>query len=138
MLSRITIYCDGGSRGNPGEASYGFAVLKDEKTFYEEGKRIGFATNNVAEYAAVIAAFKYLLTYPDIQYDEIQFYLDSMLVVNQMNGSWKIKSESLREMLYTAKSLQRELNKKVTFTAIPREKNTLADRQVNLALDDKI
>lgn len=138
MLSRITIYCDGGSRGNPGEASYGFAIVKNDEVIYEEGKRIGFATNNVAEYSAVVGAFRYLLTYPDIKYDEIQFLLDSMLVVNQMNGLWKIKNESLRELLYTAKSFQQELNKKVTFTAIPREKNTLADRQVNLALDNKI
>lgn len=138
MLSTIIIYCDGGSRGNPGEASYGFAILKNDEVIYEEGKRIGIATNNVAEYSAVVAAFNYLLTNPDIEYDDINFLLDSMLVVNQMNGLWKIKNEALRNLLYTAKTLQTRLGKKVTFTAVPREKNKLADRQVNLALDNKI
>lgn len=136
--TQLIIYGDGGSRGNPGEAAYGFVIKsKDGEILYKEGKRIGIDTNNVAEYMAVLSALKYV-EQEKINPEEIHFFLDSMLVVNQMTGNWKIKNERLRELLYSAKLIEKKLNCKVSFTAIPREKNKEADRMVNLALDNQI
>ncbi len=137
MPKTLILFCDGGSRGNPGEASYGFVVQQDGKTLYSEGKRIGIATNNVAEYSAVKAALEYLLIHSS-DIDEIQFFLDSELVVHQLNNKWKIKNEVLRGFYFEIKKLEQTLLKKVSYTAIRREKNKLADAQVNLALDFKI
>lgn len=134
----LTIFGDGGSRGNPGEAAYGFVVSRDGKVIYEEGKRIGVNTNNVAEYSAVIEALRYLDKNKKLEFDSVHFFLDSMLVVHQMNGMWKVKNENLREMIYTAKTLERKLEKKITYKHVPREKNKEADRMVNLALDNLV
>ncbi len=133
----IDVYCDGGARGNPGEAAYGFVVFKKGKKTYSEGKKIGIATNNVAEYAAVIGALKHLLSM-NYNLSSIKFFLDSKLVVEQLSGRWKIKNENLRSLYYSIKTLELSLGKKTTYTHIPREKNTEADRMVNLALDGKI
>lgn len=137
LTHTLTIYGDGGSRGNPGEASYGFVVLDGKTVIYSEGKRIGIATNNVAEYSAVLAALNYLST-SKLEYEVVNFFLDSELVVHQLNGKWKIKNEVLRGYFFKIKELQRDLQKKFTYTAVPREQNKLADEQVNLALDNKI
>lgn len=134
----LTIYCDGGSRGNPGQASYGFVIKKaNGEILYKEGRRIGIETNNVAEYMAVVSALSYVEK-EKINPGEIHFFLDSLLVVSQMNGKWKIKNERLRELLYSAKVIEKKLDAKITFTAIPREQNKEADRMVNLALDNQI
>lgn len=137
LTHTLTIFGDGGSRGNPGEASYGFVVLYGEEVIYSEGKRIGIATNNVAEYSAVLAALNYLSS-SELEYEAVNFFLDSELVVHQLNGKWKIKNEVLRGYFFKIKEVQRDLQKKFTFTAVPREQNKLADAQVNLALDNKI
>ena len=133
----LTIYCDGGSRGNPGHAAYGFVVLQHGKTIYEEGKKIGHNTNNVAEYSAVIGALKHLLSM-NYNLSSIKFFLDSKLVVEQLSGRWKIKNENLRSLHHTIKTLELSLSKKITYAHIPREKNTEADRMVNLALDNML
>ncbi|MFI5265122.1 MAG: ribonuclease HI family protein [Candidatus Levyibacteriota bacterium] len=133
--NHLIIHGDGGSRGNPGEAAYGFVISQSGKVLYEEGKTIGINTNNVAEYSAVIEALKYVHKNKDLTYDAIHFFLDSKLVVEQMNGRWKIKNEILRNKFFTIKSLEKTLNSKITYVHIPREKNTEADRMVNLALD---
>lgn len=134
----LTIFGDGGSRGNPGEAAYGFVISQDGKVIYEEGKKIGVNTNNVAEYSAVIEALRYLDKNKKLEFDSVHFFLDSKLVVEQMSGRWKIKNETLRNKFFTIKSLEKTLNIKITYTHIPREKNTEADRMVNLALDNLV
>ncbi len=135
--SSVDIYCDGGSRGNPGEASYGVVVVKNGKKIYEEGKKIGIATNNTAEYTAVVGALKYISKIKD-HITEIQFFLDSKLVVEQLSGKWKIKNENLRNLYYSIKTLEPSLGVKITYSHIPREENSAADRMVNLALDGKV
>lgn len=135
--AHLIIFGDGGSRGNPGEAAYGFVVSEDGKVLYEEGKKIGINTNNVAEYSAVIEALKHVLTM-DHHPLTISFFLDSKLVVEQMNGRWKVKNETLRDMITTAKNLERKLGIKITYEHVPREKNKEADKMVNLALDGLI
>lgn len=135
--SKLTIFCDGGSRGNPGKAAYGFVVYDyNQEVVYKEGKTLGVQTNNFAEYSAVVHALKWILKNPQIQPQSIQFFLDSKLVVEQLSGEWKVKSESLRSLFHTAKTLERTLNMPIAYVHVPREKNTAADAMVNLALDN--
>ncbi len=133
----LTIFCDGGSRNNPGEAAYGFVVYEGEKEIFKHGGRIGVATNNVAEYTAIVKALIWVKENIN-SCSEIHFFLDSALAVNQMNGIFKVKNEGLRSLYFTAKSLEKIMSIKTIYTAIPREKNKEADRMVNLALDGKI
>jgi ribonuclease HI len=90
--SALNIYTDGGARGNPGPAAVG-VVIKDkgQNTIHQFSRFIGIATNNVAEYQAVIAGLQWLLSQPE-KYQRLKFFLDSALVVNQLNGQWTIKS----------------------------------------------
>lgn len=136
--SKLIIYGDGGSRGNPGEAAYGFAVFDEEgNQIYGEGKRLGVNTNNVAEYSAVINAFRWVIEhYPNIEH--ITFRLDSLLVARQMDGQFKVKHPNMRELFITAKRLETQLSAQIIYSQIPRAQNTVADTLVNEALDYKI
>lgn len=136
--SKLTIFGDGGSRGNPGEAAYGFAVYDENaQLIYSEGKRLGIATNNVAEYSSVINALKWVLAnMPDVT--ELQFKLDSLLIASQMAGNFKVKHPQMKELFITAKSLEAQLSAQIIYSQIPREQNKVADRLVNEALDFKI
>lgn len=137
-MDDVIIYCDGGSRGNPGEAAYGFVVFNTHKELvYSEGKRVGINTNNFAEYSAVVNALKYVSTLEKKPLT-INFFLDSKLVVEQLSGNWKIKSESLRNLYHTVKTLERSLMVKIKYQHVFREQNKEADRMVNLALDNLI
>lgn len=133
----LIIYCDGGSRGNPGEAAYGFVVFNKNLKIHEEGKRLGVQTNNFAEYSAVINALKWV-SINKKSFDQIIFFLDSKLVVEQLSGRWKIKNENLRNLYHTIKTLELSFNTKITYSHIPREQNSEADRMVNLALDNSV
>lgn len=136
--SKLTIFGDGGSRGNPGEAAYGFAIFDADGTqIYSEGKRLGVTTNNVAEYSSVINAFRWLIeNNPEVE--EILFKLDSLLVASQMNGKFKVKHPNMKELFIVAKRLEGQLKAKIEFTQIPRAQNKVADTLVNKALDYKI
>lgn len=137
--SNLTIYCDGGARGNPGPGAYGF-VIYDEKDMkiYEEGRTIGNSTNNVAEYTAIIEAMKYLISNFQYQISNIRFFTDSRLVAEQLSGKWKIKNETLRNLFFTIKDLEQRTGAKFSYSSVPREQNREADRLVNLALDGKL
>lgn len=134
---RLTIYGDGGSRNNPGEAAYGFVIYQNGEVLYKEGKRIGINTNNVAEYSAIVNALKYVVEQRR-EVSAVDFLLDSKLAVEQLSGRWKIKSEQLRSLYHTIKTLEMSLKVPVSYNHIAREKNKEADRLVNLALDDLI
>jgi ribonuclease HI len=95
------------------------------------GETIGVATNNVAEYSGLIAGLRSAL---EREVDEVQVVSDSELLVKQMRGEYKVKNEALRELVEEAEALERRLGK-VTYTAVRREHNELADRLVNEALD---
>jgi ribonuclease HI len=133
---KLKIFTDGGARGNPGPAAIGFVVIDETSgtTIKAIGKIIGNSTNNVAEYTAVIEALKYLKTIPAESYD---FLLDSQLVVNQINGKFKIKNINLRNLILEVKQLEQEIGGNLSYQLIPREKNFAADKLVNLALDKK-
>ena len=133
--SKLIIYGDGGSRGNPGEAAYGFAVFdENEQLLYSEGKRLGIDTNNVAEYSAVVNALRWVRdTMPHVEH--ILFKLDSLLIASQMSGKFKIKHPRMRELFITAKGLEKQLSAQIIYSQIPRAQNKTADKLVNDALD---
>ena len=134
-----TIYCDGGARGNPGPAAYGFVIYDEHGSkIYEEGRVIGNATNNVAEYTGVVAALKWFATKNQEPRSKIQIFLDSKLVAEQLSGRWKIKNENLRNLFFTIKELEQKIGAIFSYSNLPREQNQEADRLVNLALDGKL
>jgi ribonuclease HI len=124
---------DGGARGNPGPAAYGFVLEAEDGTVLAaEGQAIGVATNNVAEYRAVIEGLRRAL---DLHVAELEVVSDSELIVHQMRGEWKIKKDTLRVLWEEAQDLAAGIGK-VRYTAVRREHNELADRLVNEALDE--
>src|SRR5260221_6662198 len=134
----LKIYTDGGSRGNPGEAAYGVHILNDDKTITGFGKRLGIATNNVAEYSGLIAALSWIEANRQLigQTSGIESYLDSQLICRQMQGLYKVKDENLKGYYFQAKEKERALGIPVTYIHIPREQNSVADKYVNEALDN--
>ena len=123
---------DGGARGNPGPAAYGYVLEAEDGTVLDaRGEAIGVATNNVAEYRALVAG---LAKAAELGLDEVEVVSDSELLVKQMRGEYKVKNAALRELNAEAEALARRLPK-VTYTAVRRELNELADRLVNEALD---
>lgn len=128
----INVYCDGGARGNPGPAAYGFVVYLDDKLIQKGSGYLGIATNNFAEYTAVIKALVWLKNH--YQGSDIQFYLDSQLVVSQLSGLYKVKNAQIRELVFKVKSLESNFGQ-IRYIHVPRERNKEADKLVNLALD---
>lgn len=135
-IRKFTIFCDGGARGNPGPAAIAFVVIADGKTIYKFAKAIGKATNNVAEYQAVIEALKWLKNKsPITNYQSpITFFLDSQLIVNQLRGFYKIKDAKLRNLIIKIRGLEQEIGGKIFYHLVPRAKNQLADSLVNQIL----
>ena len=123
---------DGGARGNPGPAAYGYVLEAEDGTVLDaRGEAIGVATNNVAEYRALVAGLGKAV---ELGIDELEVVSDSELLVRQMTGEYKVKNETLRDLNDEAESLARKL-RRVRYTAVRREHNELADRLVNEALD---
>jgi len=135
----LQTYSDGGSRGNPGPAAYGFVVLeKNGSVLFEQGKTIGISTNNIAEYSGVIAAFTWIdNNIPHETINTLEVFLDSELVARQLSGQYKVKNETLRNLFHTVKQKEQSIGVSVIYTSIPREKNKQADRLVNIALDNE-
>ncbi len=130
---KATLYTDGGSRGNPGPAAYGFVLEAEDGTVLDAvGETIGIATNNVAEYSALVAG---LARAAEVGVDELEVVSDSELLVKQMRGEYKVKNAALRELWLEAANLASEVGR-VTYRAVRREHNELADRLVNEALDE--
>lgn len=137
--SQLYVFCDGGARGNPGPAAIGF-IIKDSrgKTLVQKGEHIGKTTNNVAEYRAVIKALEWLIKQV-VSFQQpassINFFLDSKLVVNQLNGLFKIKNKNLQNLVIIIKKLEKKLSLPTVYRHISREKNFLADSLVNKVLN---
>jgi ribonuclease HI len=129
---KARLFTDGGARGNPGPAAYGFVLETEDGTVLDaRGEPIGVATNNVAEYRALVAGLERAL---ELGVDQVEVISDSELVVKQMRGEYKVKNAALRELSLEAARLAREIGK-VTYTSVRREHNELADSLVNEALD---
>ena len=130
----IKIFCDGGSRGNPGPAGVGVVIIEPNKKEDHFKKFIGHKTNNQAEYEAVLLALEILgRDYPKNK--EIEFYLDSELVVKQLKGEYKIKNEKLGELVKIINDEIRARGLITNFCHVRREKNYQADKLVNQAID---
>jgi ribonuclease HI len=135
QMSHVLVFSDGGSRGNPGPAGCGAVITdKDGNVLKRLKKYIGITTNNQAEYQALILGLEEA---EKMKAEKITCYLDSLLVVEQLNGNWKVKKMELKPhyewiKLFTLKHPQ------TRFHHIPREKNTLADELANEAMDKKI
>ena len=129
---KAKLFTDGGARGNPGPAAYSFVLEAEDGTVLAaHGERIGVAPNNVAEYRALIAGLEKAV---ELAVPEVEVVSDSELLVKQMNGDYRVKNEALRGLSLQAARLAREIGK-VSYTAVRREHNELADRLVNEALD---
>jgi ribonuclease HI len=129
----ITIYCDGGSRGNPGKSASAFVVTENENVLFKQSNFLGTNTNNFAEYSAVNFAVDYLIK--EKINEEIVVNLDSQLVERQLNGFYKVKNKILKEFHQKILSKVKVNNLNVKFVWGYRNKNKLADSLVNEELD---
>ncbi len=128
----VQIFTDGGARGNPGPAAIGIVAKKNEKVLFTHSECIGETTNNQAEYQAVITALDLAKQH---EVKKIAFYLDSLLVVEQLNRRYKVKDKGLQRQFLEAWNRKQDFSS-ITFSHIPREQNEEADSLVNAALDD--
>ena len=131
---RARLFTDGGARGNPGPAAAAYVLEAEDGTVLDaRGEAIGVATNNVAEYRALVAG---LAKAAELGVDELEVVSDSELLVKQMRGEYKIKNAALVDLSLEAKRYERGIAS-VRYTAVRREHNELADRLVNDALDQE-
>lgn len=139
-MKKIIIHTDGGSRGNPGPAAVGIYISdSNNNEIIKIKSKIGVSTNNVAEYTAVITALEWLHNnYRIIELSNyrIEFFLDSLLAVNQLNGIFKIKDPNLKKLIIKIKNMEKDFSGGIRYVHISREENTIADGLVNDALDN--
>jgi ribonuclease HI len=129
----IVAYIDGGARGNPGPAGYGVRIERSDGTLVEDfGEAIGIATNNVAEYRGLIAALEWAKQHG---YEKVHVRSDSLLLVQQMLGRFRVKHPGLQPLYAKARLLAHEIGR-VTFEHVGRARNEDADRLANAAMDD--
>jgi ribonuclease HI len=131
-MTRARLFTDGGSRGNPGPAAAAFVLEGEDGTVLDaRGDAIGIQTNNVAEYTALVNGLRRAA---ELGLTEVEVVADSELMVKQMRGEYKVKNAVLRDLSVEASRLAQALEH-VTYTAVRREHNELADQLVNDALD---
>jgi ribonuclease HI len=154
MDQSFSVYTDGGSRGNPGSAAAAFLIFDEHKHLvHKEGDYLGIATNNEAEYQAVILALEAFKEGKVPTFDKSRsresstqrvgtkkadFFLDSMLVVKQINGQFKVKDLRMQKLCLAVNNLIKEIGLAVSFTHIRREQNKDADALVNEILDNEL
>ncbi len=137
MVKKITVFTDGGARGNPGPAAAG-AVIKNlaGKPRLICGKYLGHKTNNFAEYSAVLLAFETVVQQEtNLNQLEVEVFADSLLVVKQLGGEYRVKNANIRPLFEKVQELTSQFFK-VSYQHIPREKNKEADAEVNRILDE--
>ncbi|HKV59133.1 MAG TPA: ribonuclease HI family protein [Ktedonobacteraceae bacterium] len=136
--TRLTIDTDGGARGNPGPAAAGVYIVDEmNKPVYEIGHFLGFATNNEAEYQALLLAYEWLLAQKH-ELDgvkQIEFRMDSEVIHRQLTGRYAVRHPVLKQLWRQVKQHEEALGRPVAYTRIPRAQNKQADRLVNQALD---
>ncbi len=131
---KARLFTDGGARGNPGPAAYGYVLEAEDGTVLAaHGEHIGSATNNVAEYSGLVAGLRKAL---ELQVPEVEVVSDSELMVKQMRGEYRVKNEALRALFAEADRLARAVGK-VEYRHVKRAHNEEADRLVNAALDSR-
>ena len=137
-MNNLNIYCDGGARGNPGPGGCACIIEKDGKVIIKKSKFLGRCTNNIAEYSAVLLAFEWMSGYEGVENLDINFFLDSELVVNQLTGKYRVKNNNLKVIYLKIKLIENKLTNNILYNAIPREKNVLADFLVNKVIDENM
>jgi len=132
----LRIYSDGGARGNPGPSAFAVVVTKGGEVLHQHSEYIGINTNNVAEYRGLIYAAGCAI---DSREEDVEFVMDSELVIKQMRGEYKVKSDNLREMYRDVKAMTSTIPK-VKFTHVRRSDRmiTLADSLLNEKLDEQV
>jgi ribonuclease HI/pterin-4a-carbinolamine dehydratase len=131
-LQKAKLYTDGGSRGNPGPSALGYAIFShDDKVIEKNSRYLGVATNNQAEYQALKEGLEASLI---LGVNEVDVYMDSLLVVNQLKGLYKVKNVDLKPVNQSVKRILKEFGS-YTLNHIPREQNSIADAMVNECLD---
>jgi ribonuclease HI len=130
----LTIYTDGGSLNNPGQAAYGFLIYEGQKLLHKQNKRIGVASNNVAEYTSLIKALEYIRDNLKSDIKSIQVFADSLLMVNQVKGLYKVKNADMKPLHAHVKMLEMEIGIVIKYTHVLRDKNADADALVKEAL----
>ena len=129
---KARLFTDGGARGNPGPAAYGYVLEAEDGTVLAaEGEPIGTATNNIAEYSGLVAGLQRAL---ELHVPEVEVVSDSELMVKQMRGEYRVKNAALRELYEEAVALARRVGS-VEYRHVKRAHNELADKLVNDALD---
>ncbi len=139
--TRLTVYTDGASRGNPGPAAGGIHIVDEmtKETVKDLRVALGIATNNEAEYQAVLHAVQWLLAHKELLAEHVQlnFRMDSQLVASQLSGQMKIKAPNLQPLAKEVRTSLHQLPGTHTFEHIPREENEYADRLANDVLDGR-
>ncbi|MBU0705626.1 ribonuclease HI family protein [Patescibacteria group bacterium] len=130
----IEVYVDGGSRGNPGPSGGGFAILQSGKVIDKGSEYFGEKTNNQAEYMALRIALKKVYDKYGDGDTEVNCFMDSQLVVEQMNGNYKVKSENVKPLFQEVRRIADQF-KNFSISHVPREENYLADNLANRAMD---
>lgn len=130
----LKIFTDGGSINNPGPAAIAFVIYLDNKLFQRYSAKIGRNTNNFAEYSALLKSLEWVKEKSVHNLDKISVFSDSSLMVNQLNGLFKVKNAQIREFIIKIRVLELEINTPVVYNHIPREKNSLADSLVKREL----
>lgn len=132
---KVNMFTDGGARGNPGPAAIGVVIKSDKhKIIHKVGKYIGTTTNNNAEYAALIEGLTFL---KELKYSQVNCYLDSELVVKQLNGLYKVKNKNIKKNWNKIKALEKNFIR-ITYQHVKRERNREADGLVNQVLDSAL
>jgi ribonuclease HI len=131
----LTVYTDGASRGNPGDAAFAYVIRRDSQPVIEKAECLGQMTNNQAEYIALIRALEHALELGPQH--RVILHSDSELMVKQMNGEYRVKNEELRGLYEQACGLRRRFEGPVTIRHVRREQNKRADQLCNEALDGK-
>lgn len=130
-MKRATLHTDGGARGNPGPAGIGYVLrVKDSEAVFH-GEYIGETTNNQAEYTALLAGMKRA---QEAEVENLECFLDSELIVRQLQGDYRVKNHGLKPLFKEAQELANKFTD-VSFSHVPREKNKEADKLVNRAID---
>lgn len=131
----LKVFTDGGSLNNPGEAAIGYIIYDNNKIIFKHGEKIGVATNNFAEYTAVVKALEKLkelhtTTLRSVVVKQVHFYSDSRLMVNQLNGLFKVNNGAIRDFIIKIRILEQEIKIPIIYINIPREQNEEADKLV--------
>lgn len=134
----LKIYTDGGSINNPGPAAIAFVIFQNNHLLHQHSSRIGANTNNFAEYSALVGALEWVKKNQREGTLNTTVFSDSNLMINQLNGLYKVKNASIREFILKIRILEQEIKMPIFYRYIPREKNRLADSLVKKALSTPV